>query len=144
MKPEAADKEAAEEEGPEGGEPDTAAPGAPRRRALRIPRPRRRKPVVAVAEPVVAAAPAPRGGFAHPLLLLAAVLLIAGVVTGSWIPLAGGSSSRTAPGPSPVRRRSGRPWGCRASSSPGRSSGCGGGWTGGGASPSRTVACAMC
>ncbi|MFD4273189.1 hypothetical protein R2B67_15280 [Streptomyces cyaneofuscatus] len=93
VKPEAADKEAeeaAEEEGPEGGEADTAAPTAPRRRALRIPRPRRRKPVVAVAEPVVAAAPAPRGGFAHPLLLLAAVLLIAGVVTGSWIPLAGG------------------------------------------------------
>ncbi|MFE3719196.1 chromosomal replication initiator protein DnaA [Streptomyces cyaneofuscatus] len=93
VKPEGADKEAeeaAEEEGPEGGEPDTAAPAAPRRRALRIPRPRRRKPVVAVAEPVVAAAPAPRGGFAHPLLLLAAVLLIAGVVTGSWIPLAGG------------------------------------------------------
>ncbi|PVC90630.1 hypothetical protein DBP19_18660 [Streptomyces sp. CS090A] len=93
VKPEAADKEAeeaAEEEGPEGGEADTAAPAAPRRRALRIPRPRRRKPVVAVAEPVVAAAPAPRGGFAHPLLLLAAVLLIAGVVTGSWIPLAGG------------------------------------------------------
>ncbi|WP_237327216.1 hypothetical protein [Streptomyces sp. CBMAI 2042] len=93
VKPEAADKEAeeaAEEEGPEGGEPDTAAPADPRRRGLRIPRPRRRKPVVAVAEPVVAAAPAPRGGFAHPLLLLAAVLLIAGVVTGSWIPLAGG------------------------------------------------------
>ncbi|MFE9013392.1 hypothetical protein [Streptomyces cyaneofuscatus] len=93
VKPEAADKEAgeaAEEEGPEGGEADTAAPAAPRRRALRIPRPRRRKPVVAAAEPVVAAAPALRGGFAHPLLLLAAVLLIAGVVTGSWIPLAGG------------------------------------------------------
>ncbi|WP_324795422.1 hypothetical protein SJX93_20420 [Streptomyces cyaneofuscatus] len=91
VKPEAADKEAeeaAEEEGPEGGKAD--AETAPRRRALRIPRPRRRKPVVAVAEPVVAAAPAPRGGFAHPLLLLAAVLLIAGVVTGSWIPLAGG------------------------------------------------------
>ncbi|MEU0356390.1 hypothetical protein [Streptomyces cyaneofuscatus] len=88
LKPGAADKEkeAEEEEGPEEGEADTAA--APRR--LRIPRPRRRKPVVAVAEPVVAAAPAPRGGFAHPLLLLAAVLLIAGVVTGSWIPLAGG------------------------------------------------------
>ncbi|MEU0922178.1 hypothetical protein ABZ384_32645 [Streptomyces cyaneofuscatus] len=89
VKPEAADKEeAAQEEGPEDGE-DGAETG-PRRRALRIPRPRRRKPVVAVAEPVVAAAPAPRGGFAHPLLLLAAVLLIAGVVTGSWIPLAGG------------------------------------------------------
>lgn len=89
VKPEAADKEeAAAEEGPEDGE--DGAETAPRRRALRIPRPRRRKPVVAVAEPVVAAAPAPRGGFAHPLLLLAAVLLIAGVVTGSWIPLAGG------------------------------------------------------
>ncbi|MFH8373466.1 hypothetical protein ACH4A7_07965 [Streptomyces cyaneofuscatus] len=88
VKPEAVEKEeAAEEEGTEDGAPDTEK--APRRRALRIPRPRRRKPVV-VAEPVVAAAPAPRGGFAHPLLLLAAVLLVAGVVTGSWIPLAGG------------------------------------------------------
>ncbi|MFJ7326109.1 hypothetical protein ACIQVN_07605 [Streptomyces cyaneofuscatus] len=88
VKPEAAEKEAGEEEkAPEDGEAGTAA--APRRRALRIPRPRRRKPVV-VAEPVVAAVPAPRGGFAHPLLLLAAVLLVAGVVTGSWIPLAGG------------------------------------------------------
>ncbi|MFD3790662.1 hypothetical protein [Streptomyces cyaneofuscatus] len=86
-KPEAAEKEeAAEEEGTEDGAPATET--APRR-ALRIPRPRRRKPVV-VAEPVVAAAPAPRGGFAHPLLLLAAALLVAGVVTGSWIPLAGG------------------------------------------------------
>lgn len=81
-RPEPADQEAEEaDDGP-------AAAEAPRRRALRIPRPRRRKPVVAVAEPVVAA-PAARG-FAHPLLLLAAVLLIAGVVTGSWIPLAGG------------------------------------------------------
>lgn len=90
VKPEAADKEAKEakgDEAPADGAPDTGT--APRRRALRIPRPRRRKPVV-VAEPVVAAAPALRGGFAHPLLLLAAVLLIAGVVTGSWIPLAGG------------------------------------------------------
>ncbi|WP_326704349.1 MULTISPECIES: hypothetical protein [Streptomyces] len=88
VKPEAAEKEAGEEEkAPEDGEAGTAA--APRRRAFRIPRPRRRKPVV-VAEPVVAAVPAPRGGFAHPLLLLAAVLLVAGVVTGSWIPLAGG------------------------------------------------------
>lgn len=46
-----------------------------------------------------AAASGPRGGFAHPLLLLAAVLLVAGVVTGSWLPLAGGwliaYSSRT-------------------------------------------------
>jgi len=86
-----ADKEA--EEAEEGDESATAEDGGTekgtRRRALRIPRPRRRKPVV-VAEPVVAAAPAPRGGFAHPLLLLAAVLLLAGAVTGSWIPLAGG------------------------------------------------------
>ncbi|MDX3379525.1 hypothetical protein PV390_34580 [Streptomyces sp. ME02-6991-2A] len=89
-KPEAADKEAEEAEGEEDREDgEGAAEAGPRRRALRIPRPRRRKPAV-VAEPVVAAAPAPRGGFAHPLLLLAAVLLIAGVATGSWIPLAGG------------------------------------------------------
>ncbi|MEV4876033.1 hypothetical protein [Streptomyces cyaneofuscatus] len=88
-KPDAAEKAAEDEEG-EGTEDGEAGAGAgPRRRALRIPRPRRRKPVV-VAEPVVAATPAPRGGFAHPLLLLAAVLLVAGVVTGSWIPLAGG------------------------------------------------------
>ncbi|MFJ8771260.1 hypothetical protein [Streptomyces microflavus] len=86
-----ADKEA--EDAEEGDESGTEEGGdteeAPRRRALRIPRPRRRKPVV-VAEPVVAAVPAPRGGFAHPLLLLAALLLLAGAVTGSWIPLAGG------------------------------------------------------
>ncbi|MFD5680537.1 hypothetical protein [Streptomyces bacillaris] len=70
---------------------DDSGEAAPRR-ALRIPipRPRRRKPAPApVAEPAAVAA-APRGGFAHPLLLLAALLLIAGVVTGSWIPLAGG------------------------------------------------------
>lgn len=84
-KPEPAEREA-EDEAEEAGGPAPAE--APRRRTLRIPRPRRRKPVVAVAEPVVAA-PAARG-FAHPLLLLAAALLIAGVVTGSWIPLAGG------------------------------------------------------
>ncbi|MBM7054879.1 hypothetical protein [Streptomyces durocortorensis] len=71
---------------------------AARRRALRLVKLRRRKPAPVVAEPVVAA-PGPRGGFAHPLLLLAAVLLVAGVVTGSWLPLAGGwliaYSSRT-------------------------------------------------
>ncbi|MFD7124653.1 MULTISPECIES: hypothetical protein [Streptomyces] len=85
-------------DGPDGkagaeGETGTAA----RRRALRLPKLRRRKAAVA-AEPE-AAAPGPRGGFAHPLLLLAAVLLVAGVVTGSWLPLAGGwliaYSSRT-------------------------------------------------
>ncbi|MFD3813721.1 hypothetical protein ACFWRZ_01455 [Streptomyces rubiginosohelvolus] len=71
---------------------------AARRRALRLVKLRRRKPAPVVVEPAVAAA-APRGGFAHPLLLLAAVLLVAGVVTGSWLPLAGGwliaYSSRT-------------------------------------------------
>ncbi|MGW4217534.1 hypothetical protein ACWEJZ_11020 [Streptomyces bacillaris] len=79
--------------GKDDGEPGTedgGDGGAAPRRALRIPvpRPRRRKPAPVAAPAAVAAAP--RGGFAHPLLLLAALLLIAGVVTGSWIPLAGG------------------------------------------------------
>ncbi|WP_107424360.1 hypothetical protein [Kitasatospora albolonga] len=86
------EEEAEEKEGQEEKEGDEGtAPEEETRRTLRIPRPRRRKPAPApVVEPVAAAAPAPRGGFAHPLLLLAALLLIAGVVTGSWIPLAGG------------------------------------------------------
>ncbi|WP_103508858.1 hypothetical protein [Streptomyces sp. SM13] len=85
---------------PEEGEAaeDGAAGTARRRRALRLVKLRRRKAAPVVAEPE-AAAPGPRGGFAHPLLVLAAVLLIAGVVTGSWLPLAGGwliaYSSRT-------------------------------------------------
>ncbi|MFJ3301150.1 hypothetical protein [Streptomyces bacillaris] len=88
-----ADKKGDGEPGAEddSGDSDDGDEEAPRR-ALRIPipRPRRRKPAPApVAEPAAVAA-APRGGFAHPLLLLAALLLIAGVVTGSWIPLAGG------------------------------------------------------
>ncbi|WP_432024123.1 hypothetical protein [Streptomyces parvus] len=102
-------KDTEEEGGPEGAggakaEADEAGSGengantAARRRALRLVKLRRRKPAPVVAEPAVAA-PAPRGGFAHPLLLLAAVLLVAGVVTGSWLPLAGGwllaYSSRT-------------------------------------------------
>ncbi len=127
------------DDGDDGGE---AAP----RRALRIPipRPRRRKPAPApVAEPAAVAA-APRGGFAHPLLLLAALLLIAGWSPGPGSRWRAAGSSRTARGPSPVRRRSGRPWGCPASSSPGRWSGCGGGWTGAGASPSRRGPCARC
>ncbi|MGW1295257.1 hypothetical protein [Streptomyces sp. NPDC002533] len=85
----------------EGGQGDRAGSGegtAARRRALRLVKLRRRKAAPVVAEPE-AAAPGPRRGFAHPLLLLAAVLLIAGVVTGSWLPLAGGwliaYSSRT-------------------------------------------------
>ncbi|MEV7658242.1 hypothetical protein AB0O39_29270 [Streptomyces anulatus] len=86
--------------GPDGkagaeGETGTAA----RRRALRLLKLRRRKAAVAAAAEPEAAASGPRGGFAHPLLLLAAVLLVAGVVTGSWLPLAGGwliaYSSRT-------------------------------------------------
>ncbi|PVC82715.1 hypothetical protein [Streptomyces sp. CS131] len=104
------DKKDTEEEGaPEGAggakaEADEAGSGengantAARRRALRLVKLRRRKPAPVVAEPAVVA-PGPRGGFAHPLLLLAAVLLVAGVVTGSWLPLAGGwliaYSSRT-------------------------------------------------
>ncbi|MFD4237763.1 hypothetical protein [Streptomyces sp. NPDC058542] len=72
---------------------------AARRRALRVLKLRRRKKATAVVVEPGAAASAPRGGFAHPLLLLAAVLLVAGVVTGSWLPLAGGwliaYSSRT-------------------------------------------------
>ncbi|MEV8448530.1 hypothetical protein [Streptomyces parvus] len=102
-------KDTEEEGGPEGAggakaEADEAGSGengantAARRRALRLVKLRRRKPAPVVAEPAVAA-PGPRGGFAHPLLLLAAVLLVAGVVTGSWLPLAGGwliaYSSRT-------------------------------------------------
>ncbi|SCF67640.1 hypothetical protein [Streptomyces sp. Cmuel-A718b] len=102
-------KDTEEEGGPEGAggakaEADEAGSGengantAARRRALRLVKLRRRKPSPVVAEPAVAA-PGPRGGFAHPLLLLAAVLLVAGVVTGSWLPLAGGwliaYSSRT-------------------------------------------------
>ncbi|MFJ6612710.1 hypothetical protein ACIQPT_20815 [Streptomyces sp. NPDC091289] len=81
----------------EGGADAAAAGTARRRRALRLVKLRRRK-AATVAEPE-AAAPGPRSGFAHPLLLLAAVLLVAGVVTGSWLPLAGGwliaYSSRT-------------------------------------------------
>ncbi|MFJ4705322.1 hypothetical protein ACIP6I_10760 [Streptomyces anulatus] len=77
------------------GETGTAA----RRRALRLLKLRRRKAAVAAEPEPEAAASGPRGGFAHPLLLLAAVLLVAGVVTGSWLPLAGGwliaYSSRT-------------------------------------------------
>ncbi|WP_097868498.1 hypothetical protein [Streptomyces sp. rh34] len=96
-----ADGERDEAEGKGGAEGEGGAEGAAgtaaRRRALRLVKLRRRR-TAAVAEPE-AAASAPRGGFAHPLLLLAAVLLVAGVVTGSWLPLAGGwliaYSSRT-------------------------------------------------
>ncbi|MEU1125301.1 hypothetical protein ABZ371_17495 [Streptomyces sp. NPDC005899] len=66
----------------EAGAGEEAAAPAPRRRS-RL-RPRRRTPVAAVAEE----AAGPR--FAHPLLLLAAALLVAGAVLGSWLALAGG------------------------------------------------------
>ncbi|MBK5997154.1 hypothetical protein JHN53_37355, partial [Streptomyces sp. MBT58] len=58
-RPEVSEADEEAEDAEEGGESGTEEGGdteeAPRRRALRIPRPRRRKPVV-VAEPVVAAA----------------------------------------------------------------------------------------
>ncbi|MFH9135145.1 hypothetical protein [Streptomyces sp. NPDC017524] len=105
-RPRPIEKDGQDEKDAEGGADETdgkagaegAAGTAARRRALRLLRLRRRKTAAAVAEPE-AAASGPRGGFAHPLLLLAAVLLVAGVVTGSWLPLAGGwliaYSSRT-------------------------------------------------
>lgn len=90
------EEEAEDGEGEAAGTDGDAAGTARRRRALRLVKLRRRK-AAAAAEPEAAAGP--RGGFAHPLLLLAAVLLVAGVVTGSWLPLAGGwliaYSSRT-------------------------------------------------
>ncbi|MFD7527011.1 MULTISPECIES: hypothetical protein [unclassified Streptomyces] len=75
-------------DGAEDGGPEEDEEEAPRRR--RLPGLRRR-------------APRERGtgghGVSHPLLLLAALLLVAGVVTGSWLALAGGwllaYSSRT-------------------------------------------------
>ncbi|MFJ4962753.1 hypothetical protein ACIP6P_09955 [Streptomyces sp. NPDC088729] len=93
----------AEDGGPDGPdqEPEGTGAGVEKaggvpapRRGPRLPRLRRRRPAAA-AEPVAvaaaaAAAPAPRRGLGHPLPLLAAALLVAGVVTGSWLPLAGG------------------------------------------------------
>lgn len=111
----------AEEEGA-AGEAEEEAPR--RRRLLRLGR----------------RAPRERGagghGVSHPLLLLAAVLLVAGAVTGSWRPWRAAGSSRTARARCPARRRSGPRWGCRAWSRRVRWSGCGAGPTAGGASPS--------
>ncbi|MFE1404870.1 hypothetical protein ACFW5D_14650 [Streptomyces sp. NPDC058770] len=78
-----------EEESPdEGADPDEAAP--PRRRLLGLLRRAPREAEEGAAR---------RGGFSHPLLLVAAALLIAGAVLGSWLALAGGwllaYSSRT-------------------------------------------------
>ncbi|MEU6954501.1 hypothetical protein [Streptomyces sp. NPDC045714] len=88
-----------ETDGKAGAEGKAGAGTAARRRALRLLKLRRREKATAVVVEPGATASAPRGGFAHPLLLLAAVLLVAGVVTGSWLPLAGGwliaYSSRT-------------------------------------------------
>ncbi|MBT2899047.1 hypothetical protein [Streptomyces sp. McG3] len=97
------EKDEKDEKGAAGGADEAdgkaGAGTAARRRALRVLKLRRRKKATAVVVEPGAAASAPRGGFAHPLLLLAAVLLVAGVVTGSWLPLAGGwliaYSSRT-------------------------------------------------
>ncbi|MFF9865348.1 hypothetical protein ACF1G0_07970 [Streptomyces sp. NPDC013953] len=79
-----------EAEAAEAGPPADAAP-AGARRLLRL-RPRRGRKAAAEAAP--AAPPAPpapvRSRVSHPMLLLAAVLLVAGAVLGSWLPLAGG------------------------------------------------------
>ncbi|MCX5397797.1 hypothetical protein [Streptomyces sp. NBC_00102] len=71
------------------GEAAAAAPGSVRRRLLPLPRLLRRRPAPAPAEPA-AAAPAGRRGLGSPLLLLAAALLVAGAVIGSWLALVGG------------------------------------------------------
>ncbi|MFJ8882780.1 hypothetical protein ACIRJR_05140 [Streptomyces sp. NPDC102402] len=70
----------AEEKGPAA--PPAAPPAVPRPR-MRL-RPRRPRKAVVDAEAVA------RPRLAHPLLLLAAALLVAGAVLGSWLALAGG------------------------------------------------------
>lgn len=86
-------------DGPTGRGGSGGAPGDARaavRGRLPLPRLRRRAPVPAPAAP--AAAPVGRR-LGHPLLLVAAALLVAGAVLGSWLALAGGwllaYSSRT-------------------------------------------------
>ncbi|MEU5714850.1 hypothetical protein AB0G71_03490 [Streptomyces sp. NPDC020403] len=76
------EEEAAAEPGEESGPAEESTP-PPRGRRLRL-RPRRRTSAAVVA----GEATGPR--FAHPLLLLAAALLVAGAVLGSWLALAGG------------------------------------------------------
>ncbi|MFJ4838117.1 hypothetical protein [Streptomyces sp. NPDC088746] len=72
----------AEAEEPEPAEAGKEAePPAPRRRKLRLRRVRRA---------AVDGGPAVRPRLSNPLLLLAAALLVAGAVTGSWLALAGG------------------------------------------------------
>lgn len=83
-------------EGAPGGAP--AAAPEPVRRRLPLPRLRRRAPAPAPAPAAPAAAPAGRR-LGSPVLLIAAALLVAGAVIGSWLALAGGwllaYSSRT-------------------------------------------------
>ncbi|MFD9287330.1 hypothetical protein ACFWBV_03260 [Streptomyces sp. NPDC060030] len=71
----------AEEPGPAAGGEEPVAPVPAPRRKLRLRRPRRA---------VVDGGPAARPRLSNPLLLLAAVLLVAGAVLGSWLALAGG------------------------------------------------------
>ncbi|MCX4730436.1 hypothetical protein [Streptomyces sp. NBC_01363] len=84
----AADEPLDEEPGEDTGAEEEEEEAAPRRR--RLPRLRRRAPREDGAG---------GRGISHPLLLLAAVLLVSGAVTGSWLALAGGwllaYSSRT-------------------------------------------------
>ncbi|MGC4949058.1 hypothetical protein ACLQ2N_23040 [Streptomyces sp. DT224] len=79
----------AEDEAPEEAEPEAQAPPEKARRRFR----RARRPAPAAPEA------APRRGFGHPVLLLAAALLVVGAVMGSLLALAGGwllaYSSRT-------------------------------------------------
>ncbi|WP_327176418.1 hypothetical protein OG599_14660 [Streptomyces sp. NBC_01335] len=88
--PDGADGPGGTKRAPRPGDPEEAvggaaedAPVAPARRRLPLPRMRRRAPAPAPA------APAGRR-LGHPLLLIAAALLVAGAVIGSWLALAGG------------------------------------------------------
>jgi hypothetical protein len=91
LKPPPKEEEAAEAaKAGKAGPPADAAPSRARR-LLRFRARRGRKALAeaAPAVPPVAAAPV-RARVSHPMLLLAAVLLVAGAVLGSWLPLAGG------------------------------------------------------
>ncbi|MFC9249257.1 hypothetical protein ACFT7S_36040 [Streptomyces sp. NPDC057136] len=67
-------------------EEETEEPEPRPRKRLRL----RRRKKAAEEAPEEAAEPTPRARLSHPLLLLAAALLIAGAVMGSWLALAGG------------------------------------------------------
>ncbi|MER5989106.1 hypothetical protein [Streptomyces sp. NPDC001787] len=83
-------------EGGSGADKGGEQPAKGARVRLGLPRLRRRKAAATAPEPAAATKTA---RFAHPLLLLAAALLVGGAVTGSWLALAGGwllaYSSRT-------------------------------------------------